>query len=93
LWKDATQAGRAAESLRLTAKDLIDFKLIDEVVGEPFEWQIPVGEEESKGSGFDEIALSLKQVLYKGVKDLTQLEDRQRLALRYKKFRKMGQWL
>ncbi len=35
LWKDATQRERAAEALRLTATDLLEFKIIDEVIPEP----------------------------------------------------------
>lgn len=35
LWRDATQAPVAAESLRLTAEDLLRFKLIDRVIPEP----------------------------------------------------------
>lgn len=35
LWKDATQRERAAEALRLTATDLLGFKVIDEVIQEP----------------------------------------------------------
>jgi acetyl-CoA carboxylase carboxyl transferase subunit alpha len=35
LWKDSTQRERAAESLKLTAEDLLRLKLIDEVVTEP----------------------------------------------------------
>ena len=35
LWKDATQRERAAEALRLTAPDLLGFKVIDEIIPEP----------------------------------------------------------
>ena len=35
LWKDATQRERAAAALKLTATDLLEFKLIDEIVPEP----------------------------------------------------------
>ncbi len=35
LWRDATQAPVAAESLRLTAQDLLRFRLIDQVIPEP----------------------------------------------------------
>lgn len=35
LWKDATQRERAAEALRLTATDLLGFKIIDEIIPEP----------------------------------------------------------
>jgi len=35
LWKDASQRERAAESLRLTAKDLLELGVIDEIIPEP----------------------------------------------------------
>jgi acetyl-CoA carboxylase carboxyl transferase subunit alpha len=35
LWKDASQRERAAEALKLTAVDLLKFKVIDEIVPEP----------------------------------------------------------
>ena len=35
LWRDAAQAGPAAEALRLTAQDLRRLKLIDQIVAEP----------------------------------------------------------
>ena len=35
LWKDASQRERAADALRLTAQDLLKFKLIDEIIPEP----------------------------------------------------------
>jgi acetyl-CoA carboxylase carboxyl transferase subunit alpha len=35
LWKDASQRERAAEALKLTAKDLLDLGVIDEIVPEP----------------------------------------------------------
>jgi acetyl-CoA carboxylase carboxyl transferase subunit alpha len=35
LWKDASQRERAAEALRLTPNDLLQFKVIDEIISEP----------------------------------------------------------
>jgi acetyl-CoA carboxylase carboxyl transferase subunit alpha len=35
LWKDASQRERAAEALRLTPGDLLQFKVIDEIIPEP----------------------------------------------------------
>jgi acetyl-CoA carboxylase carboxyl transferase subunit alpha len=35
LWKDRAHSPRAAESLRLTAKDLTELKIVDEIVKEP----------------------------------------------------------
>ncbi|MCH2667944.1 MAG: acetyl-CoA carboxylase carboxyltransferase subunit alpha [Deinococcales bacterium] len=35
LWRDAAEAPKAAESLRLTARDLIELEIVDRVVSEP----------------------------------------------------------
>jgi acetyl-CoA carboxylase carboxyl transferase subunit alpha len=35
LWKDANQRERAAEALKITAEDLLQLKVIDEVIAEP----------------------------------------------------------
>ena len=35
LWKDASQRERAAEALKLTAQDLLHYKIIDEIIPEP----------------------------------------------------------
>ena len=35
LWKDRAYSAKAAEALRLTAKDLLEFKLVDGVIAEP----------------------------------------------------------
>ncbi|MCA1635887.1 MAG: acetyl-CoA carboxylase carboxyltransferase subunit alpha, partial [Acidobacteria bacterium] len=56
LWKDSSKSKLAAESLRLTAKDLFKLKIIDEVVEEPGE-----GAHES----FDEAAFLLERALKK----------------------------
>ncbi len=36
LWRDASKADLAADALKLTAEDLIQLKVIDEVISEPF---------------------------------------------------------
>ncbi|MBF0126741.1 MAG: acetyl-CoA carboxylase carboxyltransferase subunit alpha [Magnetococcales bacterium] len=35
LWKDASKAELASEALRLTAQDILEFKVIDEIIPEP----------------------------------------------------------
>jgi acetyl-CoA carboxylase carboxyl transferase subunit alpha len=93
LWKDAAQSNQAAESLRLTAADLMTFGLIDEIVREPIEWKISVGEDDENGKSFQEIAADLSRVLVDGLNALSNLDDNRRQALRFSKFRKMGEWL
>ena len=35
LWKDRAAAAKAAEALKITAKDLLELRLVDEIVPEP----------------------------------------------------------
>lgn len=38
LWKDASKAKEASEVMKMTAKDLYDFKVIDKIIKEPVRW-------------------------------------------------------
>jgi acetyl-CoA carboxylase carboxyl transferase subunit alpha len=83
LWRDQAHAEEAARALRLTAPDLLEFGLIDQIVPEP-----PGGahmNHEGAGSLLD---ASLSDALH-SVQDLTCEE---RIARRYEKFRKMGRF-
>jgi len=92
LWKDAAQSGQAAESLRLTAVDLLNFGLIDEIIGETNDWKVSDGSESPDRDSFEAIASKLKKVLLANLADLSGLDDWDRQKSRYDKFRKMGQW-
>jgi len=81
LWKDGAKAPQAAEVLKLTGADLLKMGLIDEVVPEPL-----------GGAHRDaqKIALSVKEVILRLLKELESLDKEELLKLRYKKFRSMG---
>jgi len=81
LWKDRAYANQAADALRLTAKDLIQFKLADEVIPEP------VG---GAHTNYDAAAESLKQKILKHLAALDKLSPQQLQEDRYRKFRSMG---
>ena len=91
LWKDAGQADRAAECLRLTAAELKRFKIIDEIIPEPESWSIETGEDTP--SNFESIGRDLRSALERCLKDLSDLAPTQLLEDRYRKFREMGQWV
>ena len=91
LWKDAGQADRAAECLRLTADELMRFRIIDEIIPEPESWSIATGADGP--SNFESIGHDLQSVLERCLKSLTGLEPAKLLDNRYKKFREMGQWV
>ncbi|MDQ6630205.1 MAG: acetyl-CoA carboxylase carboxyltransferase subunit alpha [Verrucomicrobiota bacterium] len=84
LWKDRAAAAQAAEALKITAKDLLELKLVDEIIPEPL-----------GGAHQDLIqsAENLKKYLLKNLERLQKLSSSERLKLRYKKFRAHGQFI
>jgi acetyl-CoA carboxylase carboxyl transferase subunit alpha len=87
LWKDAAQAPRASEGLKLTANELIRFGIIDEVIPEFDEWKFPFDADSDKTSE------NLKKVLLKVLKELSSKSEFQLVGQRFQKFRKMGEWI
>ncbi len=81
LWKDRTYADKAAEALKLTAGDLLEMGLADEIIPEP------VG-----GAHADPKAMAglLKDALLKHLGELKDVPADQLLEQRYRKFRNMG---
>lgn len=93
LWKDAGQAGRAAECLRLTADNLIEFGLIDEIVTEFTDWKFSTEDDAELQAAYQKTAANLKIILLRHLKELNDLDDTQRMERRFQKFRKMGSWI
>lgn len=84
LWKTAEHADKAAEALRLTAKDLLGFGVIDEIVPEPL------------GGAHRDTAGALKTVKESIVAALKALEGKKVQDLldeRYQKVRRIGIFL
>lgn len=81
LWKDAAEAVKAAESLKLTAKDLQSLGIIDRIVPEPGE---------GAHTSFEEAARHLDEALHESLTHSQGLGAAQRLARRYEKFRALG---
>ncbi|WP_421655436.1 acetyl-CoA carboxylase carboxyltransferase subunit alpha [Leptothermofonsia sp. ETS-13] len=81
LWRDAAKAPQAAEALKITAEDLRQLGLIDEILPEP------VGGAHSDPLKATEI---LREALLRHLSELTQMTGQQRRDLRYQKFRAMG---
>jgi acetyl-CoA carboxylase carboxyl transferase subunit alpha len=81
LWKDASKAPQAAEALKITAPDLKNLGILDEIIPEP------IG-----GAHFNPLQASehLKQTLLSNLTELSQLTSQERRELRYQKFRNMG---
>ncbi len=87
LWKDAQKADRAAENLKLTAANLLDLKLIDEVIREPSVWTAG----DAAQTALD--LQPLKSALVARLADLTALPVETLRQRRWQKFRLMGSWL
>ena len=84
LWKDRAAAAKAAEALKITAKDLLDLKLVDAIVPEPL-----------GGAHTDPAATAatLKTHLLQHLSEVTALPSVERLKMRYEKFRAHGHYL
>src|SRR5437879_3057239 len=76
LWKDSSQAARAAEELRLTAEELFSNQIVDQVVPEP-----AGGAQNS----YDEAAGFLDSILCERLAQSTTSNVSDRLAQRYRK--------
>jgi len=84
LWKDRAATAKAAEALRITARDLFEFKLVDEIVPEPL------------GGAHNDPALAgenLKTHLLKHLNEVLALPIAERLKKRYEKYRAHGHFL
>ncbi|MBE9128139.1 MULTISPECIES: acetyl-CoA carboxylase carboxyl transferase subunit alpha [unclassified Coleofasciculus] len=81
LWRDASKAQQAAAALKMTAPDLSELGIIDEILPEP------VG-----GTHSDPLvaAATLKKALLEHLETLTPLSSKERRDLRYQKFRNIG---
>lgn len=88
LWKDASEAPRAADCLKMTAQHLLELGIIDEVVPETAQWKYTDASEEK----LDDVSRFLKKTLVKTLKELRKLDVETLLEKRYRKFRVMGEW-
>jgi len=81
LWKDRSAAAKAAQALKITAKDLLELKLVDGIVPEPL-----------GGAHTDpaKSAENLKEHLLVHLEQLLKLAPAERLEKRYEKYRAFG---
>ena len=83
LWRDAGKAEVAAQALKITAKDLKELGMIDEIVPEP---------EGGAHLDHDAAAALLDRVLDRSFRELSRVGPAELLERRYEKFRRMGQF-
>lgn len=83
MWRDASKAETAAEALKITAPDLLELKLVDEIIPEP---------EGGAHLDHDKAAKLLDGVLARCLEEISRLSPDELLEKRYEKFRRMGQF-
>jgi acetyl-CoA carboxylase carboxyl transferase subunit alpha len=81
VWRDAKEAAKAAEALRLTARDLEQFSIVDEVIPEP-----------KGGAHNDPVGSSdeLKKSLLQHLEQMKGMSHTELLDSRAERFRKLG---
>ena len=84
LWRDSAKASLAAELLKLTPNDLVGLGIMDEVIPEP------LGGAHRNPAAMGEI---LKKKLIEYIDELSAVPIPKLLDRRYRKYRKMGQYI
>jgi len=83
LWKDSSQADRAAEGLRLTAQHLYDEGIVDKIIPEP---------DGGAHNDYDQTARYLDSALSERLAEAVSCSQEDRLSRRYSKLRGFGRW-
>jgi len=81
LWKDRSASAKAAEALKITATDLLELGLVDEIIPEPLG---------GAHTDYEVSAQTLRDCLLKHLVQLQALPAPDRLKQRYAKFRAFG---
>ena len=81
LFRDAALSNKAAEALKITAKDLLKFNVIDEVIKEPLG---------GAHTNYEEMAQNLKTSIINSIKQFSSMSEEELRNNRYEKFRHMG---
>ena len=80
LWKDPSRAKEAAEKMKITAKDLKELGIIDDIIKE----------KDNQEENLELVSSEIKKYITKTLKDLNKLKTEDLLNLRYEKYRKIG---
>jgi len=83
LWRDAANAPQAAEAMKVTAPDLLELKIVDEVIPEP---------EGGAHQDPEKAAQLVKETILRHLRELMQIPKEELLAQRLAKYSKMGAW-
>ena len=80
LWKDPSRYKEAAEKMKLTAKDLYEFKIIDKIIKEP---------KEVDENAFKDIVKAMKSEIKRNTIELRKMTKNEIVENRYNKFREI----
>lgn len=81
LWRDASKTSEAADVLRITARDLIELKVVDDMVTEPLG---------GAHKNPEEMGENLKTAILENLEQIKNIAPKKLKEQRYNKFRKMG---
>lgn len=84
LWRDAARFSDAAEALKITSKDLLQFGIIDQEIKEP------IG---GAHADYNETANNMKAAILNAFEELSKLSVEELKEQRYDKFRAMGRFI
>ncbi|WP_335872237.1 acetyl-CoA carboxylase carboxyl transferase subunit alpha [Bacillus sp. 2205SS5-2] len=83
LWKDASKAKHAAETMKITAPDLKELGVIDEIITEV---------QGGAHKDVKEQADNIRKVLHYSLKELSELDSAQIIQKRYEKYKAIGKY-
>ena len=83
LWRDASKAEIAADAMKVTAKDLYEMGICDEIIPEP------IG---GAHKDYDLMARKLKQIIIKSLNELFKLDSEELIERRIAKYDRIGIW-
>ena len=81
LWRDTAKAPEAAEAMKITAQDLSELGVVDEIVREPMG---------GAHSDHDRAASLLRRVIRRHLEELMAMSPEELIAHRYDRFRRLG---
>ena len=84
LWRDAARFADAAEALKITSKDLLEFDIIDEEISEPLG---------GAHTNYAEVTNNMKSSIMNALDELSKKSSEELRNERYDKFRKMGRFV
>ncbi len=77
LWKDSSRVADASDCLRITAEDMVEFGVAEDIFDENF-------------SSMNKMCTAMKKSIYKDLMELSSLPTSRLLENRYERFRKFG---